>query len=409
MEQTRSTQRRFPSTVAFLVAFLGAAGSLSAFAQQRQPGELWRQTVSVEADGMSMPARTMEICLPTIAPQAELRRPPQEGMSCRFYDLRDSGGRSSGKMDCKGDEGAMTGSFETLTEGNRVRSTVSLTGPEGRMTFRRDATRIGTSCTTMEEQAETMQKEAAANAQRMQAQACSDAVDRLRANPADIASSYVFFGGCEPSQRAEFCAALASPVGYMALHDHDARLREASAREGRAQAAHPLRDSASACGYGSGDSASIRLRAKATDEARKLFARGVTPLQAADLLVLDGTDTDFATLRTTALGKCQGMLYTSAGRNSGDFCSAYGMVLARNDRAAARAIALGRDPGSPVSASSPGVLSPGTFGTAPVTAPVQDPPRTPAAAPAPAPAPAKPGLGDLLRRGRGVLDGVLGR
>jgi len=406
MKQIRLKPRRLPSAGVSLLVLLASAGAGSAVAQQRQAGELWRQTVAVEADGMSMPARTMEICIGTTAPQADLRQLPQEDMSCRFYDLVESGGRSAGKMDCRSSEGPMTGSFETLTEGNRVRSTFNLSGPEGRMTFRRDATRIGTPCTPMQERAEAMQRDAAVEAERARLQQCTSMVDRLRANPAEIASSYFFFIGStcgEPSQRAEFCAALASPVGYTALQAQDRRVREASAREARPQANHPLRDAAGMCGYGSGDSALLKLRAKATEEARKLFAVGVTPVQAADLLVLDGTDADYAVLRSTALSKCQGMLFTSAGRAGGDFCSAYGMVLARNDRAAARAIAAGQDPGWPASATAPGAPSPGNIGTAPVTVPVQEPPRAPAAAPA------KPGLGDLLRRGRGVLDGVLGR
>jgi hypothetical protein len=405
MEKIQSPLRRLVSLGAPLIALVATAGPGSATAQQPQAGELWRQTVTFEADGMAMPPKTMEICLPTTTAQVELRRPPQEDMSCRFLDLKESGGRSSGRMECKTDEGPLTGTFETLTEGNRVRSTINLVGPEGRMTFRRDASRIGTACTTMQDQAEALQQQATVNAERMRQQQCGSALDQLRANPANIAYAYVYFAGptCgEASQRAEFCAVLASPAGYRALHAHDLAMRDARTREGLAQTAQPLRDSASACGYGTGDKAVTSLRARATDEARKLFARGETPLPAADLLVLEGTDADYTMLRTTALGKCQGMLFTSARRAGGDFCGAYGMALARNDRAAVRAIADGRDPGSAATGTAaPGVVSPGTGGTA--TVPVPEPARPPAAAPA------KPGLGDLLRRGRGVLDGVLGR
>lgn len=427
-------QPGLPGPTPALVALILAAGLLpvGVVAQQAATGETWRVTASMEGRGMSMPASTSEACLPRDRPEEALQRPPEDdGTRCRFSDLERKGNRSSGRFACEGGRESMQGSFEVITEVNRIRSTMQMTTPDGPMTMRSDATRLGTACPLPVAKAPPAPPPPPVAAM---PDLCRDQAQKLRAEPQRAADAWrgAFHGkgSCHESRHREgFCAALAMPDGYASMWQFDTQLAGTDELAGQLRTLYgrPLLEAAVSCGHGRGDGAVAQLRQTAIEGSRKIFADGSATRGSGTVLLAQGTDADYTTVREAARRLCSGRLSTfTMGQRIYDFCSDYGAALARDDRAAVRQIAAmapaeraGADTASPASGSAgvagaprPGIGAQGT-GAQAGGAPAQ-----PAGAGAQSGAanPQEPGrgvnpanaVGDLLRRGRGVLDGLIG-
>ena len=81
---------RFPGLLAILTALAASA----AFAQNGGQDELWEITMSVQSDGMSMPAMTQKACTPK--GKREERVPMEK--NCRTLESKQSGNRSIFKV-----------------------------------------------------------------------------------------------------------------------------------------------------------------------------------------------------------------------------------------------------------------------------------------------------------------------
>lgn len=130
----------------YIVIACTALVSTATSAAEQAPGETWKVSASFEAMGMTMPARTYELCLPKENPGEALQKKANEDKSCRTFDVVRSGNRVTGKMECKDRQAAMKGTFEVITEGNRIRTTFDGQTADGAVKMANDATRLGTPC-----------------------------------------------------------------------------------------------------------------------------------------------------------------------------------------------------------------------------------------------------------------------
>jgi hypothetical protein len=403
------------------------------------PGERWRVTASGEMPGMKMPSRTTEACLPRDKPEEAFREPPADGADCRLLDLAVRGNRTTGRIECRGDGESMRGTFEVISEPNRMRSNFDLTTRDGPIVMRNDATRLGVPCTiaTAVVKAPPPLPVVAA-----QPDTCAAQLAKLRENPDEFDNIHSSFFGviasCKsPAQRQGFCELVRAPEGFASLRRLDARAQGegADAVALRSIRGQPMAEVFAGCGFGASDAAVLAMRTQTAEASRKLFAGGGVGRGAATLLVLEGADADYQMLRDSARQQCRGRMSTSmANQDLYRFCSTYGEALVRDDRNAVREIAglpptgqgasseVARSDGasganSAAGGSSGAAGSSGTraTGAAPAagqagssassaSAPAQGGGRAPAADGSPVNA-----VGDLLRRGRGMLDGILGR
>ena len=406
-------------------ALLAGIGLCStALAQRSTPGEKWRVSVASEGMGMPMPGMTQEACLPIEKPEETLRQPGDDVAACRVLDLSQSGNRTSGRMECKDDESSFSATFETTTERNRIRSVISLVRPEGRMTIKQEAVRLGAPCTAQVYDAAAAKAQAQARTDEERkaraayaAATCGKAAEALRQNPREVGQHAELFLGrdglCgQVRPGSDFCGAVAAPAGFLELRRISDLHRAGSGSDPRAAY---LRQAAAACGMGSDVTALTAQFQRAMDHFRQLFAGGSRASDTVNSLLTQGNDADYQTVRAAALKQCQGTLYTSRhGQELFDFCARFGPSLARDDREAAQ-VSAGGVPGSSAApgAAASSVLLPRPPGIAASQAGGRQPsrnaslpPGTAASQPGSPPAPA---LGDLLRRGRGLLEGVLGR
>jgi hypothetical protein len=229
---------------------------------------------------------------------------------------------------------------------------------------------------------------------------CAAQLAKLRENPDEFDNIHSSFFGviasCKsPAQRQGFCELVRAPEGFASLRRLDARAQGegADAVALRSIRGQPMAEVFAGCGFGAGDAAVLAMRTQTAEASRKLFAGGGVGRGAATLLVLEGADADYQMLRDSARQQCRGRMSTSmANQDLYRFCSTYGEALVRDDRNAVREIA--------------GLLPAGQAGSSAssASAPAQGGGRAPAADGSPVNA-----VGDLLRRGRGMLDGILGR
>lgn len=112
---------------------------------KKVPGEMWRNSMSMEMQGMSMPmpGGAKETCVPVGRAQEAMAAPDKDG---QVYDTQAAGNRLSAKFRCTGQQ-KMEGSMESVADGDRIRGTMrarSTDGSEFRMKF--DNTRLGKAC-----------------------------------------------------------------------------------------------------------------------------------------------------------------------------------------------------------------------------------------------------------------------
>jgi hypothetical protein len=374
--------RRF--VLVLTVSLVGASSLVAstASAQPKAPGELWRHTMSMEMQGMQMPGQTSEVCVPK---GKEKESAGLAGRSdCRIYDTQQSGTRFAAKFECRGKE-PMRGSMETIQEGDRIRGTMSMESDGEKMTMRYDMQRLGTACEVP--QAPPVVAAAPSVPGKSMCEMMDEQLVKEPQSIGQLTMHYVGKGAScgTPPQNKTFCSAVNSPVGYLELKRGEAQVEAMKAGGGidaetLTQLGMPLADSMRACGLGSGPEAVAKMVASLQPRARE---KG-----AWDFLVLEGDETSQAFLRDTAKAQCSGRSFTTARepRYEG-LCGPYGLQLVRGDVAAARELAVAARGGA------------GGSGGAAAGAPSETPPPADEA-----PSATK----DLLKKGRGVLRGILG-
>ncbi len=168
----------------------------------QEPGNLWQVTTSMKGGGMTMPARTQEVCAPVSAEGPEAMAP--EDNRCQMTDIQRSPGRFSYKVTCP--EGSGTG--EMTYQGNDSYTQVMTMTMDGTtMKMSTQGKRIG-SCdaSKVKKQMAAIQAQAAAG----MAQACGGVVEQML--PAQLQSLE-----CDPKYKAQLCERFGTKDGYRAV------------------------------------------------------------------------------------------------------------------------------------------------------------------------------------------------
>lgn len=357
------------------------AGASPVLAQKVVPGEKWRNTVSMEAMGMKMPARTTEACVPVGKANEALARPQGNDSQCEMYDVKQAGNRFSGKMRCTGNE-PLEGTIESETEGNRIKGRMTMTTRGQSMNMTYDGEKLGQAC----EAKDWSDYKPPAVAQPKAVDTCAVLAENLKKG--SVGDSVVMYVGkdaqcAKHASQKQFCSAVATPAGFLDLSRREKSM--AGVQQNRDSAAvQPLTMSAQACGLGSVDALRTRLLGTAEKDANW------------DFLVTEGNDSTWAMLRQTAQRECTGRSFTSASNPRYlPLCRSYGMALTRGDRESA------------LNAAGVYDTRPAASGSASTAAPVA--PATPAAEPAPSDSDkAKSKAKDTLDKGKKALRGLFG-
>ncbi len=141
-----SNQFRHCSAATALLAVLGA--QMVALADDKPAGETWQETMSMEMAGMSMPSRTVEVCVPAGKAQEALSKPQGPGMgdNCSVQDAKQDGNKFTAKFICTGKQ-PVQGSIETIFEGDHSKGTMTMSMNGQQMTMKTDSKKLGTACT----------------------------------------------------------------------------------------------------------------------------------------------------------------------------------------------------------------------------------------------------------------------
>ncbi len=319
---------RVPVTLACLVAFAAPA-----FAQNKVPGEKWKQSVGVEMAGMKMPSQTFEVCVPVGKAEQALARPPERD-NCTVSNVKQSGNKFAADIACTG-KPAMQGHIETTTEGNRNFGKMQITAEGMTMNMNFDSTKLGTACEATDLPAVAAKAQADAN--KAQLAACDDLASKFRKEPRSLSGAAALYtdknaGVCKThASFKDYCATLQTPAGFASLSS----VEKLSARNGMANGAGgtPLTTSVEACGVGSGKAGVDALRTK-------LLATAVKD-DNWDYQVQEGTDATWANLVAVGKRECAGRSFTNQAKGRyASLCSQYGVALVRGDRAAAQQVAM---------------------------------------------------------------------
>jgi Protein of unknown function (DUF3617) len=141
-----SNRVRLNTAATALVVILG--GQVVALADDKPAGETWKTTVSMEMPGMSMPPRTMEVCVPVGKAQEALSKPQGPGMgdNCSMQDVKHDGTKFSAKFICTGKQ-PVQGTIENVFEGDHSKGTTTISVGGQQMTMKTEGQKVGTPCT----------------------------------------------------------------------------------------------------------------------------------------------------------------------------------------------------------------------------------------------------------------------
>ena len=379
-----------------LLAVTVAAASLlpgMAMAQKKVPGEKWKTTMSMEASGMSMPARTTEMCAPVGKAEEAMARPEGDS-NCSFYDMQRAGSKFTAKIRCTGDT-PMEGSMEVVSEGNTMRGTTRMKASGMDMTMKYESTRLGTACEALDYS--DYKPPVAALPEAMDS--CKQMGDLFATGKIELTQAINQFAGpnapcAKHAAMKNYCAAVQTPAGFGSLSRQERDMAEMQVEDRKAAYVIPLTTSMRACGLGTDKAATDRLRGRLL---------GVAETDGNwDFLVLEGDESTYAKLTETAKRECSGRSYTTAsnGRYSG-LCSRYAAGLIRGDRNAVLQAA-----GGSASADSTSAAATGAAGSAAPGAAAEGKPESPAEDTPPANSTDK--AKEALDKGKKALRGLFG-
>ena len=382
-------------SLAVLVPAIGqmpGGGPMPAGAK-KVPGEKWRTKTSMEMQGMSMPSRTMEVCVPVGKANEQLAKPDDK--NCTMYDMSTTGNTFRGKIRCTG-ENAMEGEIESTTIGSTIKGTMHVRmKSRGEMTMRTESTKLG-AC----EAVDLSNVKLPTIADPM-IEICAKAGRDIEAAPYKVRDLYPNFvkqtegvPSCAsyPAKKI-FCEAVQGYSGFTALRIREAAFAKEPSNKKTYKAQPwmltPPATSLEVCGLGKGAPAVEALRTK-------LLAKAEESKQWVYMLVEGGQPEQ---LRLQALAKehCTGRGFTSTSSKAHkSLCQPYGpdLIAGRFDRAKQTAM-FGENSGDDSSdSSSEGSGSSGSNGDASGTS---------------ADDPKKSKTQDAVDKGKKLLRGILGR
>lgn len=198
---------RLPLAGAIAALCLAASGACLA---QQGPDELWENTVTMQADGMTMPAMTQKTCSPRGRPEGRM----EMDSNCKMVESKQSGNKFTFKMVCTDGADSYTGTGEMEDLGKdayRGFITASGTRDGQKFTMRSNMSgkRVG-NCDAAAEESKAKAQVAAIEKQQRDylVKTCNEALAGL--NP------FAAFGSEEkgtvtrpicPERQGEFCAA----------------------------------------------------------------------------------------------------------------------------------------------------------------------------------------------------------
>lgn len=321
-----------------------ALASGAALAQKTVQGEMWRTKMSMQSQGFSMPARTMEVCMPPGKPEeAAIKQNQDQNSNCTISNFRQSGNKTSADIKCTG-SGAMEGHWEIekLSE-TSMRGKMDAKTADGDMSMQYEYTRLGAACEVKDY---SDYKPPAQVAQTPQIpDTCQQAIDGAgNTNATQLLTTLLLpqhpspdgtsLGDCTKHKSFQsFCAIAQSPAGFSDLEFTEWKNRDQPLSTDPNLAAwektqrNPLSVAMQACGLGSGPDAVAKLQAKAVSVAEKENRWGFLLRYAADAY--------YPKIAATAKAECSGRSFTSAANAKyAGLCRSYGTALARDDRAA---------------------------------------------------------------------------
>jgi hypothetical protein len=111
---------------------------------KKVPGEKWSVKMSMQAQGMSMPGRTMEACVPKQNPDEQLMK--SDPKNCTVSNFKRSGNKTSADMKCTGKE-AMEGHWEIEKVNDKtMRGSMDAKMSGMAMKMQYEYTRLGAAC-----------------------------------------------------------------------------------------------------------------------------------------------------------------------------------------------------------------------------------------------------------------------
>jgi hypothetical protein len=333
----------------------------AAFAQKKVPGEMYRNTTSMEMMGMSMPGRTAEMCVPVGKAAETLGRPNDP--NCRVYDTHSSGNKFTGKMSCTGTN-AMEGDMEIVTEGKTVKGVTHMKMKEGEGTMKFESTRLGTPCEAVDY---SDYKPPVVAVPKMDAEAaCKQQIAEIEKDPSTIGNRASLFVGqgascAKSATQKTFCSLAQTHRGFMSLDLQEKRYAQVLKSSGGGgnnpdATFTPLSSTISGCGLGKMPGAAESLRGRLVGSAD---AQG-----EYEFLIAEGGDAGFAAAVAAAKRECSGRKYTNAANPKfRGLCGRYGLMLVRGDRAGILSIIDGSCSGDCGSGDS-GAAAAGASGSA---------------------------------------------
>lgn len=367
-------------------------------AAPKVPGEKWRQTFSMQMQGMRMPQQTLEYCVPVGKAQERAMMPPDDKQKCEVYDVRTSGNRTTAKMRCNGPE-QMTAEMDVTNETDHIFGTNRMKSADGEMVLTFDSRKLGACMAedpkVMEQNARALRDEAMRGPRDEQLQACRDNTRGLASKPGETAAvSGVILGtpACKGTDSFKaYCSAVQTHEGFRSL-DYAERpvantpIDPEFANSPMALATlRPLTTSVEACGLGKDKAGVSALKTRLLGSAEAA--------NAWPFLADYGDDAMWTKLRGLVRQHCSGRAFTAAtDARYLSLCQQYGQVLSRNERRPAE------DQANPLNA----VMAPAN------TTPSGPPAANPDSA-EPEQAGGKQAAKEAVETGKKILRGLFGR
>lgn len=322
-----------------VLATLTCAVAAVAFAQQKVAGEKWRMKMSMQAEGFSMPGRTMEMCLPKGEPQQAVLQQQEETGNCAVSNVRQQGGRFSADIKCTGSDG-MDGHIEMEQLGaDAMRGSMTGRTADGSMKMEYAYTRLGQACEAVDYS--NYRPPVVATAPMQQLDFCQQIFDGMKADDLPGLVTSIMMGYPKPDGSGmqdctthaafpKFCAAVQTPAGYASLEHQQWQYRTMDVEPNEtpyARAARlPLDQSLQMCGLGNDAAAAVKLQKQLAATARRDGQWGFALYYDADA--------HYGELQALAKTECSGRSFTNAGNKQYlNLCSNYGRMLVRDDRA----------------------------------------------------------------------------
>jgi len=308
--------------------------SAATLAQQKVPGESWRHTVSMEAAGFSMPARTTEMCAPVGKAEETMARQQGPG-ECAVSNMKQAGNKVSYDFRCTG-KSPVEGHFESERTGDTMRGTMTGTAEGNSMKMKFEATKLGKSCEALDYSnykppvvaAMPVMDTCQAIAEKMDPNSLPSVGSALLGQyPSTDGKSTT---GCK--QHAAFqkyCSAVQTPAGYASLDSQEWTFRDQKATPNENEQSRmmrtPLTESIRACGLGTDATAVPALQKRMVEAAKKDNKWGFALYYASAQ--------EYPAAKETAKKECSGRSFTNAANKQyAGLCANYGAALARDDR-----------------------------------------------------------------------------